>query len=63
MHIHLFNGCLIASWVLTGVGLFMLSPALGLLGAGVLLVLYVLLAMRVSGGLYAPDQPEAKDQG
>ncbi len=61
MNVYLFNGCLIVSWVLTWLGLYMLSPALGAIGAGALLMAYVVLAIRVSGGLYMPDKPEAKD--
>ena len=63
MNVYVFNGCLIVSSLLTWFGLYMMSPALGAMGAGFLLVAYVCLAIKVSGGLYMPGKPEDKDQG
>ncbi len=54
MNITIFNCSMLAGWLLFLVGSVAYSPALGLAAAGVLLVLLVLVAAHLAGGLYVP---------
>lgn len=60
MHIHIFNAALLLAWLLVLVGGVLLNPGAGLIGAGLLLVVLVAWAIRLGGGVYAPE-PKAKE--
>lgn len=52
MNVQVFNLAMLASWLLVLVGGVWLHPAVGLVGAGLLLIALTLVAVRLSGGLY-----------
>jgi hypothetical protein len=58
MHVHVFNVCLLLGWLLVLAGGVLMNVGAGLAAAGVLLIVLVLVASRVAGGLYVPERKE-----
>ncbi|WP_316150445.1 hypothetical protein [Cupriavidus sp. BIC8F] len=55
MNVHLFNGCLLAGWLLALVGGCLLNVGAGLVGGGLLLIALVFVVARVAG-VYVPKK-------
>ena len=62
MSANVFNLCIAAGWLLVLAGGCWLNPAAGLVGAGLLLIVLVLLAARIAGGLYLPEPAKPQQQ-
>lgn len=58
MNIKIFNACLLGGWLLVLIGGLWLDPGLGLVGAGLLLIVLVFVVSRLAG-IYA--EPETKE--
>jgi hypothetical protein len=60
MQIRIFNFCLLLGWLLVLGGGVLLDPGLGLVAAGLLLIVLTLVAVRIAGGLVAspPKKPD-----
>ena len=55
MHIYVFNVALLVAWLLVISGGMLISIGAGLIGGGLLLIVLVAWAIKLGGGVYAPE--------
>jgi len=56
MNILVFNLSMALAWLMFLAGGVMFDPAIGLMASAALLIVIVLLAVRVAGGVFQPQQ-------
>ncbi|MER2537648.1 MAG: hypothetical protein ABTQ26_00250 [Azonexus sp.] len=61
MNIKIFNACLLIGWLLVLAGGLLINPGPGLIGAGLLLVILVLIVSRLAGIYADPETTETPE--